>query len=72
MKTLTLISLILLTGCSTFQNDLTMFREEALQCPGHVTLDVVQDDGRQTLRVKCEWGQVNEPTTQDVPYEEVI
>jgi len=72
MKKLTLISLLLLTGCAAFQNDVTMFRTEALKCPGHVTLHVTQDAGHQTLRFECEWGKATEQQPEDVPYEEVI
>lgn len=66
MKYSIVLLTLLATGCSSFQNDLTMFREEAVQCPGHVILDVTQVNGQQTLNVRCEWNApvfVEQPDT---------
>jgi hypothetical protein len=51
----TLISLLFLSGCAALQSDVSLFREQAAQCPGHVKFMAEQANGEQTMRMECEW-----------------
>jgi len=74
MKTLTLLSLLFLfSGCAAIlEDDVSHFRAQALQCPGHVVLDVSQIKGEQTLHFHCEWGTLKDEPQEVNPFEEVI